>query len=126
MVIGEQEKRTTAWHEAGHTLIATLLPKGTILHIVGYMNNTETNPNVPDPRNWQGSGNRSVTNMFIDLGIRVTMTDEQFFEAMEERRQVLGLGPNDHVIGCPLCGAPLVAPIAENDEESETAASDDD
>ena len=98
---------------------APLLPKGTILHITGYMNNTETNPNVPDPRNWQGSGNRSVTNMFIDLGIRVTMTDEQFFEAMEERRQALSLGPNDHVIGCPLCGAPLVAPVA--DEEADTA-----
>jgi hypothetical protein len=92
---------------------APLLPKGTILHIVGYMNNTETNPNVPDPRNWQGSGNRSVTNMFIDLGIRVTLTDDQFFEAMEERRQALNLGPNDHVIGCPLCLAPLVAPVAE-------------
>ena len=92
---------------------APLLPKGTILHIVGYMNNTETNPNVPDPRNWQGSGNRSVTNMFIDLGIRVTLTDDQFFEAMEDRRQALDLGPNDHVIGCPLCLAPLVAPVAE-------------
>ena len=86
-----------------------LLPKGTVLHIVGYMNNSDTNPNVPDPRNWQGSGNRSVTNMFIDLGIRSTLTDEQFQEAMEERRQALNLGPNDHVIGCPLCGAPLVA-----------------
>jgi len=52
---------------------APLLPKGTIMHIVGYMNNTETNPNVPDARNWQGSGNRSVTNMFIDLGMRVKM-----------------------------------------------------
>ncbi len=96
---------------------APLLPKGTILHIVGYMNNTETNPNVPDPRNWQGSGNRSVTNMFIDLGIRVTLTDDQFFEAMEERRQALDLGPNDHVIGCPLCLAPLVAPVAESETE---------
>ena len=92
---------------------APLLPKGTILHIVGYMNNTETNPNVPDPRNWQGSGNRSVTNMFIDLGIRVTMTDEQFHEAMAERRETLDLGPNDHVIGCPLCLAPLVAPVSD-------------
>jgi hypothetical protein len=46
---------------------------------------------------------------------------------MEERRQVLNLGPNDHVIGCPLCGAPLVAPIADNDEDdSSTAATDDD
>ena len=97
---------------------APILPKGTILHIVGYMNNTETNPNVPDPRNWQGSGNRSVTNMFIDLGIRVTLTDEQFHEAMEERRQVLDLGPNDHVIGCPLCLAPIVAPIADKESEA--------
>jgi mono/diheme cytochrome c family protein len=95
---------------------APILPKGTILHIVGYMNNTDTNPNVPDPRNWQGSGNRSVTNMFIDLGIRVTLTDDQFHEAMEERRQVLNLGPNDHVIGCPLCLAPIVAPIADKDD----------
>ena len=101
---------------------APLLPKGTILHIVGYMNNTDTNPNVPDPRNWQGSGNRSVTNMFIDLGIRVTMTDDQFFEAMEERREALNLGPNDHVIGCPLCLAPLVAPVVDDEESNEVAA----
>ena len=97
---------------------APLLPKGTIMHIVGYMNNTETNPNVPDPRNWQGSGNRSVTNMFIDLGMRVKMSDEQFHEEMENRRQVLNLSP-DHVIGCPLCGAPLVAPMAGNEEASD-------
>ena len=88
-----------------------LLPKGTILHITGYFDNTASNPNVPDARNWQGSGNRSVTNMFIDLGIRVTMTDEQFAEEMETRRNNLNLGPNDHVIGCPLCLTPLVWPL---------------
>ena len=94
---------------------APLLPKGTILHITGYMNNTETNINIPDPRNWQGSGNRSVTNMFLDLGIRVSMNDEQFLEAMEERQEVLNLGPNDHVIGCPLCTATLVSPVEAED-----------
>ncbi|MBL4581898.1 MAG: cytochrome c [Gammaproteobacteria bacterium] len=88
-----------------------LLPKGTILHITGYFDNTAGNANVPDARNWQGSGNRSVTNMFIDLGSRVAMTDEQFMEEMEKRRTNLNLGPNDHVIGCPLCLAPLVWPI---------------
>jgi hypothetical protein len=96
---------------------APLLPKGTILHITGYMNNTSTNPNVPDSRNWQGSGNRSVTNMFIDLGMRVKMSDEQFLEEMEKRRNELNLGPNDHVIGCPLCLAPLVAPLANDAKE---------
>ncbi len=95
-----------------------LLPKGTILHITGYFDNTKANPNVPDARNWQGSGNRSVTNMFIDLGSRVSMTDEQFMEEMENRRKVLNLGPNDHVIGCPLCLTPLVWPIENESADS--------
>jgi hypothetical protein len=36
----------------------------------------------PDPRNWQGSGNRSVANMFIDLGMASPLSDEQFQEEM--------------------------------------------
>jgi hypothetical protein len=99
---------------------APLLPTGTVLHIVGYMNNTDTNPNVPDSRNWQGSGNRSVTNMFIDLGMRVAMSEDQFLQEMADRRRKLDLGPNDHVIGCPLCLAPLVAPVELTDEEKES------
>ena len=85
-----------------------LLPKGTILHITGEMDNTAGNKNIPDPRNWQGSGNRSVSNMFIDLGNGVSMTDEQFNEAMAERREMHNLTRNDHVIGCPLC--PVIPP----------------
>jgi hypothetical protein len=82
---------------------APLLPKGTILHITGFMDTTEDNINIADARNWQGSGNRSVTNMFIDLGMRVSMTDEQFVAEMAKRREALNLTANDHVIGCPLC-----------------------
>ena len=82
---------------------APLLPRGTILHIIGYMDNSPTNKNVPDPRNWQGSGNRSVANMFIDLGMRVALNDEQFQEEMARRRERLHLTKNDVVIGCPLC-----------------------
>jgi hypothetical protein len=91
---------------------APLLPKGTILHIIGYMDNSPSNKNVPDPRNWQGSGNRSVANMFIDLGMRVALTDEQFQEEMANRRERLHLTRNDVVIGCPLC---LVRPAAKSD-----------
>jgi hypothetical protein len=81
---------------------APLLPKGTILHIVGYMNNSPSNKNIPDPRNWQGSGNRSIANMFIDLGNRVYLTEEQF---QEEMRQRIAQNPGKDVIpGCPLCG----------------------
>jgi hypothetical protein len=64
---------------------------------------------VPDPRNWQGSGNRSVANMFIDLGQGVALSDEQFMKEMAERREKLHLTRNDVVIGCPLC---LVVPPA--------------
>ena len=64
------------------------LPKGTILHIIGYMDNSPAKRNVPDPRNWQGSGNRSVANMFIDLGQGVALSDEQFQAEMIKRRSV--------------------------------------
>ena len=90
-----------------------LLPRGTILHVIGYMNNTGTNANIPDPRNWQGSGNRSVSNMFIDLGERVTLSDEQFVEEMAERVEKFNLTKNDYVIGCPLCLATVPTPSAK-------------
>jgi hypothetical protein len=82
---------------------APLLPKGTILHIIGYMDNSPSNKNVSDPRNWQGAGNRSVANMFLDLGQGVALSDEQFMEEMTARREKLHLTRNDSVIGCPLC-----------------------
>jgi hypothetical protein len=93
---------------------APLLPKGTILHIIGYMDNSPSNKNVPDPRNWQGSGNRSVANMFIDLGQGVALSDEEFMKAMAERRAKLKLTRNDVVIGCPLCLIEFPAPAANN------------
>jgi hypothetical protein len=89
-----------------------LVPPGAILHIRGYMNNSESNHNVPDSRNWQGAGNRSVGNMFIDLGERVTMTEEQFVKEVEERAALFQLTKNDYMIGCPLCLATLPSPGA--------------
>jgi hypothetical protein len=89
-----------------------LIPPGAILHITGYMNNSETNANVPDARNWQGSGNRSLANMFIDLGERVFMSEEQFIDEIHERVEKLGLTKNDYLIGCPLCLAVVETPGA--------------
>ena len=80
---------------------APLIPKGAILHIIGYMDNSPSNFNIPDPRNWQGSGNRSVANMFIDLGSRVALTDEQFRAEMEKR--VSANPGRDVYLGCMLC-----------------------
>ena len=51
---------------------------------------------------WSGSGNRSITNMFIDLGNRVSLTDEQFDAEMRHR---IAADPGRDVFpGCPLCG----------------------
>jgi hypothetical protein len=93
---------------------APLLPKGTILHIIGYMDNSPANKNIPDPRNWQGSGNRSVANMFIDLGMRVALTDEQFEAEMAKRRDKLRLTQSDYTIGCPLCFSVAPRPRTAN------------
>jgi hypothetical protein len=93
---------------------APLLPAGTILHLYGEMDVSANNPNMPEIRNWTGSGNRSVSNMFLELGFRVNLTEEQFLQEMAERRQALNLGPNDYVIGCPLCTAPLVSPVQDD------------
>ena len=73
------------------------------MHIIGYMDNSPANKNVPDPRNWQGSGNRSVANMFIDLGMGLSLTDEQFQQEMMKRREQMKLTGADVFIGCPLC-----------------------
>jgi hypothetical protein len=93
---------------------APLLPKGTILHIIGYMDNSPANKNIPDPRNWQGSGNRSVANMFIDLGDGVALTDEQFEAEMVKRRQST---KTDVVVGCPLCNSVQVPRSTNNNQQ---------
>ena len=101
---------------------APLLPKGTILHIIGYMDNSPSNKNVPDPRNWQGSGNRSVANMFIDLGMGVSLSDEQFYEEMMKRREKMKQSQIDVFIGCPLCN---VAERLKPQPKPATTTSDD-
>ena len=85
---------------------APLLPKGTVLHTIAYMDTTDANPNLADERNWAGGGRRSVSNMFIDLGYSVTMTEEQFQEEMAQRRAAMK-DRNDYDVGCPLCWAPV-------------------
>jgi hypothetical protein len=84
---------------------APLLPKGTVLHLMGFLDTTPANKNPADSRNWGGGGRRSVANMFLDLGYAVSLTEEQFQDEMTKRRRRLK-GKNDYDIGCPLCQAP--------------------
>ena len=84
---------------------APLLPQGTIVHLIGFLDTTPANKNPADPRNWAGGGRRSIANMFIDLGYSVSLTEEQFQAEMAKRRKKLK-NRNDFDIGCPLCWAP--------------------
>ena len=57
---------------------APLLPKGTTLHIMGWYDNSPSNPRVVDPRNWKGTGHRSIDDMIILLSQYVAYTEEEF------------------------------------------------
>ncbi len=81
---------------------APLLPKGTVLRLTGYFDNSPTNPNVPDPRNWSGSGHRSVDNMFINLAQAIYLDDEEFAAEVEKRQMALDANGGTDV-GCVTC-----------------------
>ena len=84
---------------------APLLPKGTLLHVTAYFDNTPSNKNVIDPRNWGGLGHRSIDNMAILIAPALALTDEQFAEGGWPRAaRRLGLTAGESVLGCPLCG----------------------
>lgn len=83
--------------------VAPLLPRGTILRVTGYFDNTPANKNVVDPRNWSGLGHRSIDNMVILILQTVPLSDERFQEEITARREKLKLTEGQSVIGCPLC-----------------------
>ena len=64
---------------------APLLPAGTIVHVMAWYDNSATNKNVVDPRNWKGWGNRSIDDMFSAISRMVYMTQEQFDAEVAER-----------------------------------------
>ena len=82
---------------------APLLPRGTILKVTGYFDNTPGNKNVVDPRNWSGLGHRSIDNMLVMIAQGVNLTDEQFAQEVARRRTALNLTEGQTAPGCPLC-----------------------
>jgi hypothetical protein len=97
---------------------APLLPKGTILHLIGYFDTSAANKNVADTRNFTGSGNMSISNMFHDNGESIALTEDQFFKEMERRKEKLHWKKGEVITGCPLCNTdPMpVKPISKTDK----------
>src|SRR5262249_1701930 len=83
---------------------APLLPKGTIMRVTSFFDNSPSNKNVADPRNWIGSGQRSLDNMAIGILTTMYLSDEAFKKEVAARRQHLKLAAGQSAIGGPTCG----------------------
>ncbi len=65
---------------------APLLPKGTIIRITSWHDNTAANKNNPDPNQWVGWGDRTVDEM-AHAWVNITYMDEADFKAEVEARK---------------------------------------
>jgi hypothetical protein len=65
---------------------APLLPKGTIISITAWHDNTAANPNNPDPSQWVGNGDRSIEEM-AHAWVNVTYLSEADYKAEVEARR---------------------------------------
>ena len=69
---------------------APLLPKGTILRITSWHDNTTAHASNPDPNQWVGYGDRTVDEM-AHAWVNVTyMADEDYKHELETRKAQLG------------------------------------
>jgi len=69
---------------------APVLPKGTVIHVTAWHDNTTANPNNPDPRQWVGYGDRTVDEM-AHAWVNVTyISDEDYKQwTATHKREVL-------------------------------------
>jgi hypothetical protein len=68
--------------------VAPLLPKGTVLVITAWHDNTAENPSNPDPEQWVGWGDRTVDEM-AHAWVDVTYLEQDVFDRLvAERKQV--------------------------------------
>ena len=72
-----------AYNYADHA--APLLPKGTMLHVTSWHDNSQANKWASDPRNWVGWGNRSTDDMALAHMNWYELTDEEYEAELEKR-----------------------------------------
>jgi hypothetical protein len=65
---------------------APVFPKGTVIHVSAYYDNTTANKNNPDPNQWVGWGDRTVDEMG-HAWINMTYMEEEDFQAEVEKRK---------------------------------------
>jgi len=62
-----------------------LLPKGTVLHVISWHDNSDGNRWAADPRNWVGWGNRSTDEMSFAHISWFALSDEEYEEQVKAR-----------------------------------------
>jgi len=75
------------WHIAYtyQNEVQPLIPKGSVIHLTSWHNNSESNPWAHDPDNWVGWGNRSTDEMAFAHISYYVLSDEEYAEAVRER-----------------------------------------
>ena len=66
-----------------------LLPKGAVIHLTHWHNNSENNPWAGDPENWVGFGQRSTDDMAFAHISNYKLSDEEFAEHVAERQRLI-------------------------------------
>jgi len=75
--------------------VAPLLPKGTILKITSWYDNTRANKNNPDPDQWVGFGDRTVDEMghaWVNISY---MSDDDYQAEVAKRKAEAAAGNNE-------------------------------
>jgi hypothetical protein len=82
------------WDYNWHTIynyaddVAPIAPKGTVVHLISYFDNTHNNPGANDPDNWAGDGERTVDEMSFAWIGWIELTDEEYTAKLEERKRL--------------------------------------
>ena len=80
---------------------APILPKGTILHVVAWHDNTAANKANPDPTQWVAWGQRSFDDMYHAHLRLINLSDEEYKAAVAERRKT-GINANGVSVPVPV------------------------
>ena len=67
---------------------APAFPKGTIIHVTAYYDNTKNNKSNPDPDQWVGYGDRTVDEMAHAWMNVVYLSDAEYQERLAQRKKV--------------------------------------
>ena len=67
--------------------VAPIVPAGTIIHVISYHDNTTGNRGANDPKNWAGSGHRTIDEMAFAHISWYDLTDEEYKRMIAARRE---------------------------------------